>query len=328
MSGLSKNDIIKTLQNIGIKNRVVGVHSKLSAIGEIEPTKVTNSELQKGARTFAKTVVNAFLEALGSNGTLFVPTHTVNGFSHLGPLKAKKEDNRTIDDGYYRPESTPTHNGSFSQTVLSNNKSVRSLNPTHSVAAIGKKALYLTKGHSHTSQPAGIESPFAKVVEQDGLIMFIGPVLNSNTSFHVYETLLLPDMAKYFPAVAATVINGKRRLVTQNWVPLFHRDFYAEGKRETRSWRKIREAKLLHSTNLGENSIFWYEAKKVAHLFATEIIPAEPDIFYCNSAQTCPPLGECALSIEWLKEEYQRRGRWNEGKIIQNRNRQFLKYIK
>ncbi|MBL8028237.1 MAG: AAC(3) family N-acetyltransferase [Fibrobacteres bacterium] len=312
----------------GIHGKTVGIHSQLSAIGEIVSTPVSSTESAKGMKPFAKTVIEALLIALGDKGTFFVPTHTVNTMSHFGLGRTKIDGSTVIDDGYFRAETTTSSVGSFTQSVLADSRAIRSIHPTHSTAAIGPEAKYLTYGHDHTVQPVGIQNAFTKLIGLDGLVMFIGPVLGSNTSFHAYETLMLPALSDYLPGVAATVIDGVKRLVTQTWVPHFHRDFYMESKRPTRAWNKIREANLLHSAPLGSGTLYWYEAKKIANFFANEVFPKEPDILFCDSTDKCNTLHDCLTINSWLKELYSDGDKWSASKITAGMDRKFLSLLK
>jgi aminoglycoside 3-N-acetyltransferase len=65
----------------------------------------------------------------------------------------------------------------------------RSLHPTHSVAAIGPLASYFTTGHENCSTPCGADSPYEKLLNQGGQILFLGVNLDSNTAFHTVEAI-------------------------------------------------------------------------------------------------------------------------------------------
>jgi aminoglycoside 3-N-acetyltransferase len=65
----------------------------------------------------------------------------------------------------------------------------RSLHPTHSVAAFGPLADWLVSGHEDCLTPCGAGTPYAKLLERDGRILFMGAGLQSNTAFHTVEAL-------------------------------------------------------------------------------------------------------------------------------------------
>ena len=98
---------------------MVYVHSSMKKIGWI----------QGGPEA----LVQAFLEVLGPEGTLAVPTHTLS-FPGRGaePFDAM---------------STPTVLGLFPEIVRRYPGALRSGHASHSSAAIGAKASFLTKGH-------------------------------------------------------------------------------------------------------------------------------------------------------------------------------------
>jgi aminoglycoside 3-N-acetyltransferase len=316
--------LAEDLGKISIAGKVAGVHSRLSSIGPIAPSPLSDAEEKKGMKPFAKTVINAFLLALGEKGTLFVPTHSNNTAAAVRSTNIKVENGKIIDDGYYQPHISPSNVGLFTQSILYDDRSLRSLHPTHSTAAIGPEAEYLVKDHAPHTQPVGIENAFAKAIGLDGIIMFIGDVLKANTTFHAYETLLLPDLAPYFPGAAAVKDQGLKRLIRLTWCPHLHRDFYAEGKRQTRSFTGMREAGLLHQAKLGNANLYYFYAKETARFFAETVFPEEPDILFCSKpapSEIC----DCAYSVAVMKKFYaDENGKWDSEKIKQGMSKPFL----
>lgn len=64
---------------------------------------------------------------------------------------------------------------------------VRSVHPTHSVCARGKRAAELTALHGEDITPVGKNSPFMKLPEIGGRLLFIGEVLDCCTFMHGVE---------------------------------------------------------------------------------------------------------------------------------------------
>lgn len=91
--------------------------------------------------------------------------------------------------------------GAISNLVMAMPGAQRSLHPTHSVAALGPKALEYTQDHQLDATPFGPHSPYAKLTMRRGKILLFGVGLNSVTCFHVYEDLLGTDcpMQVYLP---------------------------------------------------------------------------------------------------------------------------------
>jgi aminoglycoside 3-N-acetyltransferase len=66
---------------------------------------------------------------------------------------------------------------------------VRSVHPTHSVAAWGTHAADLVHGHYLASTPCGKESPFLKLLDVDGKVLFLGASVRAMTFYHGLEEL-------------------------------------------------------------------------------------------------------------------------------------------
>jgi len=80
----------------------------------------------------------------------------------------------------------------------------RSLHIFSSAAALGEKAEYITCYHDDT--PCGPGTPYQKVIELGGFVLFIGAGFGSNTLFHVAEEYANPPYMRY-----KTIENAKIR---------------------------------------------------------------------------------------------------------------------
>lgn len=118
-------------------------------------------------------VVDALLDLVGTSGTLMVPTHT------WGIVNAKQP--------VFDVLLTPSHVGAITEAVRHRPDAVRSLHPTHSVAAIGARANELIAGHECDETPCSRTSPYGRNVEWDGLIVMLGVSLFYNTTYHAIE---------------------------------------------------------------------------------------------------------------------------------------------
>lgn len=118
-------------------------------------------------------VVDALLSAVGPSGTLSAPTHT------WGIVNAKQP--------VFDVLLTPSHVGVITETVRKRPEAIRSLHPTHSVAAIGARSEDLTEGHERHDTPCSRTSPYGRIVDWDGLIVMLGVSLLYNTTFHGVE---------------------------------------------------------------------------------------------------------------------------------------------
>jgi aminoglycoside 3-N-acetyltransferase len=142
----------------------------------------------------ADTVIEALLDAVGPGGTVMFPTLT--GSSKLGPRCPPRFD----------PRTDPCWTGKIPDTAWRRPDAVRSLHPTHSVAAFGPHARQLTDRHELAGWPCGPGTPYYKHAEIGGRILLIGCDLSVATTLHgVEEELNLPYHLQPTP-VRATIL--------------------------------------------------------------------------------------------------------------------------
>ncbi|MFW5866534.1 MAG: AAC(3) family N-acetyltransferase [Armatimonadota bacterium] len=156
-------DIVAGLGDLGLRSGdMVQVHSALSSFGYVEGG--------------ADAVVDAFLELLGPDGTLMVPT-----FNH-GAREAFDDADEVFD-----PRTTRSVNGAITEAVRLRPEAHRSLHPTHPYAAIGPRAEWLTGEHLDL-MTFDWRSPLGKLVSSGGKICMFGVGMNACTAAHVAET--------------------------------------------------------------------------------------------------------------------------------------------
>ena len=151
---------------------VLLIHTSLSSLAE-----------PGGAAPSPDTVLDALLAALGPSGTLLIPTLS---YLFVGA------ESPTFDLLH-----TPTNLGAIPAAMLRRPGVVRSLHPTHSVAALGALALELTRDHALDRTPVGPNSPFCRVRAHGGQIAFLGCGTRCNTSIHGVEEALRPAPPPY-----------------------------------------------------------------------------------------------------------------------------------
>lgn len=158
----TRGRITRDLRALGVREGgALLVHGSLSSLGFVPG----------GGRA----VVRALCDAIGREGTLVIPTHTWEWMN----AGCRVFDART----------TPGCIGALPEVFRSMPGVVRSLHPTHSVAALGPRALELTAGHEHSATPCGPGTPYARLLEMDAQILFLGTTLASNTCFHTFEAM-------------------------------------------------------------------------------------------------------------------------------------------
>lgn len=166
MSTITQSDIVTGLRSLGLRagDRVLA-HSSLSSFGQVEGG--------------ADTVINALLQAVGTRGTVLVPTLT--GSEELSPANPPVFD----------PLRTPCWTGRIPETFRQRPDAIRSLHPTHSVAAIGPDAEALIADHLDSLTPCDHSSPYGKLTaDERGCILLIGVDHQSNTTMHHVEEIV------------------------------------------------------------------------------------------------------------------------------------------
>lgn len=168
---ITKEQLVEDLGKLGVKKGdIIFVHSSLKSIGFV-----------KGG---PETVIDALLEVLGAQGTLVLPCLSLRG-SMIETL----ESGRVFD-----PRSTPSSVGAIPEHFRKREGVLRSIHPTHSVCAYGKKAEWLTHGHDTCGSTFGRGSPYYKLVELGAKILGLGIDLGPVTFYHVIE-----DMDSEYP---------------------------------------------------------------------------------------------------------------------------------
>ena len=159
---VTTEDIKRGLRELGLKRGdVVGVHSSLSGFGYVEGG--------------ADSVIDALLETVGEEGTILMPTYSTN-------REDVERTQREVELGVtwksrilpYDPEKTPCWTGRIPETFRKRKGVVRSLDPTHSLAALGPKANELVED-------------WDELLEADGYILLLGVDLSFCSAMHLAE---------------------------------------------------------------------------------------------------------------------------------------------
>ena len=161
---VTKADLLAALRTLGFKaGDTVLVHSSIKSLGRFDGTP--------------NDIIDAMLELVGPEGTIALPTLTgAARDGEEGPLR-------------FDARSTPCWTGTLCETLRKRSDARRSAHPTHSIAAVGKRARWLTDDHHLAETPCGKGSPWLKLAEIKAHILFLGVKLNSCTLLHGVEEL-------------------------------------------------------------------------------------------------------------------------------------------
>lgn len=138
---------------------LVLVHSALRKLGTVDGG--------------ADAVIDALLDAVGSDGTVAMPTHTWKVVNKDQPV--------------FHQTLTPSNVGALTNVFRLRPGARRSLHPTHSLAAIGPRAAALTEGHEHDRTPCAAGGPYDHLRAWGGKVLIIGADLACCTLFHGCE---------------------------------------------------------------------------------------------------------------------------------------------
>ena len=156
---MKKADFSESLRKIGIKagDRLL-VHSSFKSLDyEGTPTEVCL----------------CLMEAVTNDGLLMMTTHSYNFINRQ-------------EFGPYNKDVSPVQTGIIPETFRQMNGVLRSLHPTHSVAAWGKDAQEFIAGHEKL-EAAGEGTPYYRFARAGGKILMIGCDLEACTMVHEAE---------------------------------------------------------------------------------------------------------------------------------------------
>ena len=161
------DSLSKDLRNTGLlPSDTLLVHSSMKSIGETAGG--------------ADTVLDVFMKYFGQDGLLVFPelTHRLNS------------ENPRFD-----VKKTESQVGLLPELFRQRPGVVRSLHPTHSLAAFGKDAESFTAGHEKFDSPCHRNSPWGRLYDRQAKILFLGTGVCCNTFLHgVEEWIPVPEM--------------------------------------------------------------------------------------------------------------------------------------
>jgi aminoglycoside 3-N-acetyltransferase len=248
---VTKEDIKKGLKRLGLKRGdVVGVHSSLSSFGYVEGG--------------ADAVIDALLETVGKEGTIVMPTYSAN-------REDVERSEREVELGVtwksrilpYDAKKTPCTTGRIPETFRKRTNAVRSLDPAHSLAAIGPKANELIKD-------------WDKLLEADGYILLLGVDLAVCSAMHLAERQVQMPQHILEKVEPPRELLGKygEDLGWPEWDIGFgpYPDF---AKME----EPCREHGIMKTVKIGEATIRFLRLRELIDLYA-EYLRKNPDLFY------------------------------------------------
>ena len=158
----TKQDLLQNLKDMGLApTDALMVHSSMKSIGPVEGG--------------ADTVVDAFMEYF-KDGLFMTPTHT---WAQMGPKYA------TFD-----PATEPACVGIIPNIFRQREGVVRSLHPTHSIAAYGPQATEYIKGEENATSPCPPGGCWDRLKDIGAKILLLGVTHTRNTYIHSVDEVM------------------------------------------------------------------------------------------------------------------------------------------
>lgn len=155
----TKESLLRQLEEAKIpREGTVLMHSSMKSIGQVDGG--------------ADTVLDALSDYM-KDGLLVLPAHTwsyING-----------------DNPRFSVEASPSCVGILTELFRKRPGVIRSLHPTHSVAALGREAADFVEGAERYDTPCHRESPWGKLLDRKATILLVGVDLKRNTFIHGIE---------------------------------------------------------------------------------------------------------------------------------------------
>ena len=227
-------------------------------------------------------LMHSSMKALGTNKT---PREFLGGITAvLGPegtllVPALSYDYVTSEQPWFSAAKTEPCIGLIPRTFFHMEGVFRSVHPTHSVCAFGKYATEITSLHHIDETPVGPNSPFMKLPDYRGKILFVGDTLRCCTFMHGIEEIagapytLKKERTRY-------VIEDEKGAVTERY--MIGHDF-AGWKQEYQKIKDILCYPDINAGKVGQADCFLIDA---AALKEVALKKFREDIFYFVSKTT------------------------------------------
>ena len=191
MKARSTEDFKGQLRSLGLNSGdIVLMHSSMKALAT-----------KKSPQEFIQDIISV----IGPEGTLLIPALT------FANVKAEYP--------YFIARETEPCIGLIPRTFFRMRGVVRSLHPTHSVCAFGKRAIELTSKHFLDKTPVGPHSPFRKILDYNGKLLFIGDTVRCCTFMHGVEEIAGVPYVLKKEWLRYTIEDEKGNVVEKDMIP-------------------------------------------------------------------------------------------------------------
>ncbi len=271
---ISVKELAEALSQLGVaRGEKIGAHSSLNAFVVGHRTREL---IEEQARVF----IDGLEATVGPGGLIIMPTFT---YCFEGSRSG----------GVYHPEKTRSKTGYVTEVFRREDDVVRSLQPTHSVAAWGDGAREIIADHENRNA-LGLDSPFHRLAQQGGKIVFVGTDFTTCSLIHVAETVAGAPYIRKFrwehagwsPNALVEADDGTVEKVPLEEVPGCSRNFEVlRGPME--------RAPSFRTAPLGSSAVTVFEANDLINVVGAEM--RRDSTFLLCPAGTCPPCDAARL---------------------------------
>lgn len=246
----TKKSLMDQLESAGInRHGTVLMHSSMKSIGEVEGG--------------ADTVLDALSEYM-KDGLLVLPTHT---WSYIN-----------ADNPKFYVESSKVCVGILPELFRKRPGVIRSLHPTHSVAALGKDAAEFTAGDERWDTPCHRESAWGRLLDRKATILLVGVDLRRNTFIHgIEEWVDIPGRMTDGHEQLYTVLPDGREVL----VPSRRHCGLPWSEHFWKVEHVLEEQGALYRARLGDAEVLVCDTVKTTEIL-TDMLLKNPDLFSDN----------------------------------------------
>lgn len=258
----TKDALIKDIKASGLNPKgTVLIHSSMKAIGQVEGG--------------ADTVLDALADYM-SEGLLLFPAHSW----HENNLK----------DNIYDVRTEPSCVGLLTNLFKDRPGVVRSMHPSHSVAALGTRAAEYVDKDRQIIENQGFITPcprygcFGSLYDEKAQLLFLGAPLTTNTFIHsIEEWLEIPDRLKATPR-QITLVDGQGN---QSFVALTgHYNSYGDvSKNYDKMEGPLLDRGIAKLCQIGDAKCYLIDVVAMADLIVS-YLKIDPDLFV--DKRKCP----------------------------------------
>ncbi|MGY2803829.1 AAC(3) family N-acetyltransferase [Bradyrhizobium sp. USDA 4506] len=285
----TREDLLSAIKATGIRaGDIVSLQVSLGRLGLPQTIEFNYPSL-------SNFVIDTFLDVLGANGTLLVPTYSYRSCGQV-----------------YEVESTPSSIGEFPDVFRSRKIAVRSRDPVMSWAAIGPGAQILVRNISNHSH--GVGSVFDNLMKAGGLICTLGLGMWSAGFCHYIEKMA--NVPFRFDKRIRRIIRERGLECEEEWIRFYRPRVPNCEPNGAALEKKATERSLIRVAPVGRGEIHVVGAREYFAFGKAELLvnpwltakgpPAAPEVIFRDERQWWKARSAAGCSAESIPALFKR----------------------